>query len=86
MKQIKGCDVTTDLTRLRVLVVICIPLATLMEVLTEVVHFFHFWQKNVWMPRKEVMKGCRATLLGPNDQEMRQGLWVTPTKFRPQVT
>ena len=79
MKQIKGCDVTTHLTRLRVLVVICIPLEALMEVLTEIVHFLHFWQKYAWMPREEVMKGCRATLLRPNYKEMRQGPWVAPT-------
>ena len=86
MKHIKGCDVTTHLTRLRELVVICIPLATLMEVLTEVVHFLHLRQKNAWMLRKEVMEGCRAALLRPNDKEMRQWPWVAPTKFRLKVT
>ena len=86
MKHIKRCDVTTDLARLRELVVICIPLARLMEVLTEVVHFLHIRQKNTWMLRKEVMEGCRASLLRPNDKEMRQGPWVAPTQFGPKVT
>ncbi len=85
MKEIKGGNITSQLTRLSVLVMMGVPLQTLVEMLAEVVDFLDCWQKNTWMPCKQVVKAGGSPLLRANHKKIWQRPRMTPTKSCLQV-